>query len=168
MAATARSPRRLRRPADSGACRTGPARSTVVPAPPAPPQRVLVARDNPPAPVAAAAIVSSGYAVRCASVVLRCRGSTAPSSAIKRPTSGPASRFEWRTPPLWGFRDSAPYLHDGRAKTLDQAVAMHGGESTRVAQGFFNLTAKERRQLEAFLKSLTAPTPAELVASNGN
>jgi CxxC motif-containing protein (DUF1111 family) len=85
---------------------------------------------------------------------------------IKRPTSGPASRFEWRTPPLWGFRDSAPYLHDGRAKTLDQAVVMHGGESTRITQSFFNLTAKERRQLETFLKSLTAPDPAELVASN--
>ena len=34
---------------------------------------------------------------------------------VKRPTSGPASRFEWRTPPLWGFRDSGPYLHDGLA-----------------------------------------------------
>jgi CxxC motif-containing protein (DUF1111 family) len=92
----------------------------------------------------------------------------ASGTAIKRPTSGPASRFEWRTPPLWGFRDSAPYLHDGRAKTLDQTVAMHAGESTQVAQGFFNLSVKERRQVEAFLKSLTAPSPGELVASNGN
>ncbi len=88
------------------------------------------------------------------------------SGAIKRPTSGPASRFEWRTPPLWGFRDSAPYLHDGRAKTLEQTVAMHSGESTGVAQRYFNLSAKERRQVETFLKSLTAPSPSELVASN--
>ena len=29
---------------------------------------------------------------------------------------------EWRTPPLWGFRDSAPYLHDGRARNLVEAV----------------------------------------------
>ncbi len=83
----------------------------------------------------------------------------------KRPTTGPASRFEWRTPPLWGFRDSGPYLHDGRARTLDQAVALHGGEATRVAQRFFKLSAGERRQVEAFLKSLTAPSQHELLAS---
>ena len=88
-----------------------------------------------------------------------------PDQQVKRPTSGPAGRLEWRTPPLWGFRDSAPYLHDGRARTLDQAISFHGGEATWIAQGYFQLTAKERRQLEAFLKSLTAPSRAELVAS---
>ena len=41
---------------------------------------------------------------------------------------GAAKRGEWRTPPLWGFRDSAPYLHDGRAQDLAQAVALHGGQ----------------------------------------
>jgi CxxC motif-containing protein (DUF1111 family) len=87
--------------------------------------------------------------------------------AAKRPTTGPASRFEWRTPPLWGFRDSGPYLHDGRADTLDQAVALHGGEATNVAQKFFRLYLRDRRQVEAFLKSLTAPDPAspDVVAS---
>ena len=89
----------------------------------------------------------------------------APTAFGKRPTSRPASRFEWRTPPLWGFRDSAPYLHDGRARTLDQAVSFHGGEATGIAQSYFTLTGKERRQLEAFLKSLTAPSQPELVAS---
>jgi CxxC motif-containing protein (DUF1111 family) len=81
------------------------------------------------------------------------------TAPVKRPTSGPASRFEWRTPPLWGFRDSGPYLHDGRADTLDQAVALHGGESATIAQKFFALSPRERRQVEAFLKSLTAPGP---------
>ncbi len=92
-----------------------------------------------------------------------------PSGEIvtKRPTSGPASRFEWRTAPLWGFRDSGPYLHDGRADTVDQAVALHGGEATKVAGKYFGLSARERRQVEAFLKSLTAPepVPTERVAS---
>jgi CxxC motif-containing protein (DUF1111 family) len=83
---------------------------------------------------------------------------------IKRPTSGPAGRFEWRTPPLWGLRDSAPYLHDGRARTLDQAISFHGGEAAGIAQGYFTLNAKERRQVEAFLKSLTAPLREELAA----
>jgi CxxC motif-containing protein (DUF1111 family) len=86
---------------------------------------------------------------------------------VKRPTTGPASRFEWRTPPLWGFRDSGPYLHDGRAETLDQAVALHGGEASKIAVKYFGLSPRERRQLEAFLKSLTAPVPTtpERVAS---
>ena len=44
-----------------------------------------------------------------------------------------ASAKEWRTPPLWGFRDSGPYLHDGRAEDLEQAVAAHGGEAARSA-----------------------------------
>jgi CxxC motif-containing protein (DUF1111 family) len=68
---------------------------------------------------------------------------------------------------LWGFRDSGPYLHDGRADTLDQAVALHAGEATRIAQNFFRLKPSQRRQVEAFLKSLTAPdpTPAQRVAS---
>jgi hypothetical protein len=80
-----------------------------------------------------------------------------PSAPIKRPTSGPASRFEWRTAPLWGFRDSGPYLHDGRADTMEQAVALHGGEAAKITQKFFALGARERRQVESFLKSLTAP-----------
>ncbi len=80
-------------------------------------------------------------------------------AAGKRPTTGPASRFEWRTPPLWGFRDSGPYLHDGRAETLDQAVALHGGEAANIAQRYFALGGRDRRQVEAFLKSLTAPIP---------
>lgn len=69
-----------------------------------------------------------------------------------------ATRQEWRTPPLWGVRDSAPYLHDGRAATLEQAIALHGGEGEKSARRFFNLGAKERMQVVAFLKSLSATT----------
>ena len=70
-----------------------------------------------------------------------------------------ARKKEWRTPPLWGFRDSGPYLHDGRAQTLEQAVALHGGQGSASAQKFFQLSPTERLQLEAFLKSLVAPAP---------
>ena len=45
-------------------------------------------------------------------------------------------RGEWRTPPLWGVRDSAPYLHDGRARSLAQAVALHGGQGAASADRF--------------------------------
>ncbi len=134
--------------------------SGVVSAPPAP-------EADPPATVASATAPPTAVIVQRSPFDTPFSGGMAPQlPAAKRPTSGPASRFEWRTPPLWGFRDSAPYLHDGRAKTLDQAVAMHGGESTRSTQNFFKLSAKERQQLETFLKSLTAPAPQELVASN--
>ena len=74
----------------------------------------------------------------------------------KRPT-GPATRQEWRTPPLWGFRDSGPYLHDGRAATLEEAVAFHGGEAAKSAREFFGLAPRERQQVNAFLKTLAAP-----------
>ena len=68
-----------------------------------------------------------------------------------------AERREWRTPPLWGFRDSGPYLHDGRAENLEQAVAFHEGQAARSAQQFFLLSPRQRQKIEAFLKSLTAP-----------
>ena len=68
-----------------------------------------------------------------------------------------ATRQEWRTPPLWGVRDSAPYLHDGRAKTLSQAIAMHGGESLTSTRKFFALSDAERFQVISFMKSLVAP-----------
>ncbi len=83
------------------------------------------------------------------------------NGVARRPTTGPASRQEWRTPPLWGLRDSGPYLHDGRADTLEQAVALHGGEGGNSAQKYFLLSTKERHQVEAFLKSLVAPTETD-------
>jgi CxxC motif-containing protein (DUF1111 family) len=144
---------------------------TLPPAPRAPSSVVVSA---PPAPVADTP-VAVAIAPNPTTVIVQRSPFDTPFSggmaqqlpAVKRPTSGPASRFEWRTPPLWGFRDSAPYLHDGRAKTLEQAVAMHGGESARISQRFFKLSAKGRQQIETFLKSLSAPAPEELVASNG-
>lgn len=64
---------------------------------------------------------------------------------------------EWRTPPLWGVRDSAPYLHDGRAYTLEGAIVAHGGEADSSARRFEKLQKKERSQVLAFLQSLAAP-----------
>jgi mono/diheme cytochrome c family protein len=71
-----------------------------------------------------------------------------------------ASVSEWRTPPLWGFRDSGPYLHDGRAQTLDQAVALHGGQGAASAHKFRTLSDTDRSLVEAFLKRLVAPGSA--------
>ncbi len=64
---------------------------------------------------------------------------------------------EWRTPPLWGVADSAPYLHDGRAATLEIAVRMHSGQGLRSAKNFNNLSASAQQQLIVFLQTLRAP-----------
>ncbi len=71
-----------------------------------------------------------------------------------------ANELEWRTPPLWGLRDSAPYLHDGRAATVAEAVALHGGEGLTAARAYKGLSGKEREQVEVFLQTLAAPTAA--------
>ncbi|MEM1068759.1 MAG: di-heme oxidoredictase family protein [Planctomycetota bacterium] len=65
---------------------------------------------------------------------------------------------EWRTPPLWGVADSAPYMHDGRAGTLLEAISMHDGESAGTRDRFLNLSLSDRRAVIAFLESLVAPT----------
>jgi CxxC motif-containing protein (DUF1111 family) len=70
----------------------------------------------------------------------------------EQPTPG-----EWRTAPLWGVADSAPYLHDGRAGTLEEAIEMHGGEATDVATRFKAQPAEDREAVVAFLKTLRAP-----------
>jgi CxxC motif-containing protein (DUF1111 family) len=73
----------------------------------------------------------------------------------KRPNvAGPS---EWRTPPLWGVRDSAPYLHDGRADTLQKAILLHDGEAQKSRELFDNLEFDEQQKVVAFLKSLAAP-----------
>src|SRR5436305_1068686 len=76
----------------------------------------------------------------------------------RRPT-GPATRQEWRTPPLWGFRDSGPYLHDGRAATLEEAVALHGGQGAASARRFNRLGAEGQALVREFLETLVVPLP---------
>jgi len=64
---------------------------------------------------------------------------------------------EWRTPPLWGVRDSAPYMHDGSAPTLDAAIRRHSGEADASVKAYTALGHLQRLQLITFLASLTAP-----------
>lgn len=74
---------------------------------------------------------------------------------------GDAEGREWRTPPLWGL-GLAPlarggetgYLHDGRARTLPEAILWHGGEALRARDSFAALDARDRAALVTFLKSL--------------
>ncbi|OAI54239.1 hypothetical protein AYO47_00565 [Planctomyces sp. SCGC AG-212-M04] len=68
---------------------------------------------------------------------------------------------EWKTPPLWGVRDSYPYMHDGRAATLREAILMHGGEAARAAAMFKSAEADDQQAIIAFLESLRAPAPEQ-------
>jgi len=59
------------------------------------------------------------------------------------------------TPPLWGLRDSAPYLHDGRAPTIRDAIIMHGaGDDVTSVNAFRALSADSQAKVVEFLSSL--------------
>ena len=80
-----------------------------------------------------------------------------PPPPSESPADDSPQADEWRTPPLWGVADSAPYMHDGRAATLEAAIKMHSGQSQRAAAQFSQLPDTERAQLIEFLKTLKAP-----------
>jgi CxxC motif-containing protein (DUF1111 family) len=64
------------------------------------------------------------------------------------------ARREYLTPRLWGLADSAPYLHDGRAPSLDYAVEGHDGEGEAARAAFAALPFEERNALRVYLMSL--------------
>jgi CxxC motif-containing protein (DUF1111 family) len=67
---------------------------------------------------------------------------------------GVATGAEFRTQPLWGVVAVSPYLHDGRATTLDEAIRLHGGEASRAREAYMALGEISRQELLAFLASL--------------
>lgn len=70
---------------------------------------------------------------------------------IAQSAAGPR---EMKTPPLWGLRASAPYLHDARATTVDEAIRAHDGEAARTRDRYLPLSPVERQQLLEFLRTL--------------
>lgn len=60
----------------------------------------------------------------------------------------------FRTPPLWGIRHTAPYMHDGRAETLADAIAHHKSEADGVRIAYEQLAPADQQALLRFLKSL--------------
>lgn len=73
-------------------------------------------------------------------------------------TGNPAVDPFFVTPRLWGIADTAPYLHDGRALTLRQAISMHGGEGQFAANNFLALSSSDQKNLLQFLNSLRTPS----------
>ncbi|MGH2414902.1 MAG: di-heme oxidoredictase family protein, partial [Microcystaceae cyanobacterium] len=79
--------------------------------------------------------------------------------ADKRPDFQASGR-EWRTPALWGLGLSktvlpySGYLHDGRARTLEEAILWHGGEAEASKEAFRTMSKSDRTSLVRFLNSL--------------
>jgi CxxC motif-containing protein (DUF1111 family) len=77
-----------------------------------------------------------------------------------RDLSGAAHATQWRTAPLWGMgyrlsRESRPtFLHDGRARSVEEAVLWHDGEAAAVRERFVHLPRVRREQLLRFIESL--------------
>lgn len=71
---------------------------------------------------------------------------------------GVATGAEFRTQPLWGVVAVSPYLHDGRATTLDEAIRLHGGEASAARDAYVALGDVGRDELLAFLGSLGGRT----------
>ncbi len=71
-----------------------------------------------------------------------------------------ATGSEWRTPPLWsigltaGVSGGEAYLHDGRARTLEEAILWHGGEAEASKEAFRTMPTADRAAIIRFLKSL--------------
>ena len=71
-----------------------------------------------------------------------------------------ASGGHWRTPPLWGIGlsdfigEDSGYLHDGRARTLQEAILWHDGEARAARLRYAALPRPDREALLAFLRSL--------------
>lgn len=77
------------------------------------------------------------------------------------------SNQEFITAKLWGVADTAPYLHDGRALTLREAIVLHGGEAKTARDAFLGLSTNEQNQVLRFLLTLRNPkTPNEDVLAD--
>ncbi|HKQ49031.1 MAG TPA: di-heme oxidoredictase family protein [Phycisphaerae bacterium] len=68
--------------------------------------------------------------------------------------SGNATQTEFRTAPLWGLSQTAPYFHNGAADSIDQAIRLHNGEAAAIRQAYDALPAEDKAALLAFLDTL--------------
>ena len=71
-----------------------------------------------------------------------------------------ASGSEWRTPPLWGIgltktvNGNTFFLHDGRARSIEEAILWHGGEGSESRKNYSSLSLDDKVDLLNFINSL--------------
>lgn len=67
---------------------------------------------------------------------------------------------------LWGVADTAPYMHDGRATTIEDAIKMHGGESEDSKNAFMALSEQDQGKILTFLNKLRTPRNNKRIISD--
>ena len=109
------------------------------------------------------AVVADGATKRFApytDLLIHDMGDRLADRAFDDSVSTVAGAHEWRTAPLWGLgarvaaKDGANLLHDGRARSVLEAILWHGGEAAAAKQRAAELSAEDRAALIAFLESL--------------
>ena len=79
---------------------------------------------------------------------------------VAKPTLAGVAEDEFLTRPLWGVADTGPWLHDGRAQSLMEAIVLHdspGSEASPIIAAFMALPAASQADVIEFLKTLRLP-----------
>lgn len=107
--------------------------------------------------------IPGGFAVELFSDLKRHHMGPGLAAPTPQPAEGGAIANDvWLTRPLWGLADSAPYLHDGRAATVRDAIVAHGGEADGARLTFEQAPLAQQQALLVYLLSL-ARTPHVVV-----
>jgi mono/diheme cytochrome c family protein len=120
-----------------------------------PPTIIDVARDGREPKIEPVDLLGSAFTVRLFSDLRRHDMGAALASPIAHPSDGgPIAPQLWLTRSLWGLADTAPYLHDGRALTVEDAILAHGGEGQHSRDLFAAASDRDRADVLVFLLSL--------------
>jgi cytochrome c peroxidase len=87
------------------------------------------------------------------------------SQGVDVSTTPPVPPPLFLTRPLWGVADTGPWLHDGRARTLKEAIGFHdspGSEATPIIQAFNKLTAVDQQAVVNFLLAQRLPIAQDI------
>jgi CxxC motif-containing protein (DUF1111 family) len=85
---------------------------------------------------------------------------TTSAKAVGRPADFEAGPRDWRTAPLWGLglsqavNGNAWLLHDGRARSIEEAILWHGGQAHAAREAYRAMSGAQREALATFLRSL--------------
>ncbi len=120
-----------------------------------PPITIDVARDGLRPKIEAVDLIGSAFVVRLFSDLRRHDLGPALAAPFDQALpAGPIAARQWLTRPLWGLADTAPYLHDGRAPTVEDAILAHGGEARPSRDLFAALSPDDRADVLVYLLSL--------------
>jgi CxxC motif-containing protein (DUF1111 family) len=120
-----------------------------------PPTVIDVARDGRRPKIEPVDLIGSAFDVRLFSDLRRHDMGAGLASPFPHPSDGgPIAPQLWLTRSLWGLADSAPYMHDGRALTVEDAILAHGGEGQHSRDLFAAASDADRADLLVYLLSL--------------